>query len=228
MLMGALIAAIVYDEYSVGPSIRPICTRCCFTMTHTHTHSVYLSVCLALGLSLCHSLTLSLCHSLSLSATHSLSLPLTLSLCHSLSFSAPHSLSVPHSLSLCSSHSLSLPLTLSLCPSHTLSATDSLSLPLTLSLTLTLYPSPSHSRTTRQARTACSRGSRSTSPTACAGTTQGPSWGYSKVHFENKIRKRGRFSPNVDKNEEMAPRTRTGYPRRAFCGVPEGERQGER
>ena len=26
------------------------------------------------------------------------------------------------------------------------------------------------------------------------------------------FRKRGRFSPNVDKNEEMAPRTRTGYP----------------
>ena len=44
--------------------------------------------------------------------------------------------------------------------------------------------SPSLSRTTRQARTACSRGSRSTSPTACAGTTQGPSWGYFKVNFQ--------------------------------------------
>ena len=28
-----LIAASVYDEYPGGPSIRPICTRCCFTMT---------------------------------------------------------------------------------------------------------------------------------------------------------------------------------------------------
>ena len=27
-----LIAASVYDKYSVGPSIRPICPRCCFTM----------------------------------------------------------------------------------------------------------------------------------------------------------------------------------------------------
>ena len=26
--------ASVYDKYSVGPSIRPICTRCCFTMTN--------------------------------------------------------------------------------------------------------------------------------------------------------------------------------------------------
>jgi hypothetical protein len=43
-------------------------------------------------------------------------------------------------------------------------------------------------------------------------TTQGPSWGYSKVNFERFFRKRGRFSPNVDQNEEMAPRTRTGYP----------------
>ena len=29
-----LIASGIYDEYSVGPSIRPICTRCCLTMTH--------------------------------------------------------------------------------------------------------------------------------------------------------------------------------------------------
>ena len=28
-----LIAASVYDEYPGGPSIRPIFTRCCFTMT---------------------------------------------------------------------------------------------------------------------------------------------------------------------------------------------------
>ena len=27
------IAASIYNKYSVGPSIRPICTRCCFTMT---------------------------------------------------------------------------------------------------------------------------------------------------------------------------------------------------
>jgi hypothetical protein len=35
-LQGAanLIAAGVYVKYSVGPSIRPICTRCCFTMTY--------------------------------------------------------------------------------------------------------------------------------------------------------------------------------------------------
>ena len=29
-----LIAASIYDEYSTGPSIRPICTRCCLTMTN--------------------------------------------------------------------------------------------------------------------------------------------------------------------------------------------------
>ena len=29
-----LIAASVYDKYSVGPSIRPVCTKCCFTMTN--------------------------------------------------------------------------------------------------------------------------------------------------------------------------------------------------
>ena len=28
-----LITACIYDKYLVGPSIRPICTRCCFTMT---------------------------------------------------------------------------------------------------------------------------------------------------------------------------------------------------
>ena len=27
------IAASIYDKYWAGPSIRPICTRCCFTMT---------------------------------------------------------------------------------------------------------------------------------------------------------------------------------------------------
>jgi len=31
---GDLIAASIYDNYSVGPSIRPICTRCCFTKTN--------------------------------------------------------------------------------------------------------------------------------------------------------------------------------------------------
>ena len=29
-----LIAASNHDAHSVGPSIRPICTRCYFTMTH--------------------------------------------------------------------------------------------------------------------------------------------------------------------------------------------------
>ena len=29
-----LIAANVYDKYSTGPSIRPICTRCCLTMNN--------------------------------------------------------------------------------------------------------------------------------------------------------------------------------------------------
>jgi len=29
-----LIAASIHDKYSVGPSIRPIYTRCCFTMTN--------------------------------------------------------------------------------------------------------------------------------------------------------------------------------------------------
>ena len=29
-----LIAASIYDKYLVGPSIRPICTRYCFTMTN--------------------------------------------------------------------------------------------------------------------------------------------------------------------------------------------------
>ena len=37
--------------------------------------------------------------------------------------------------------------------------------------------------------------------------TQGPSRGYSKVNFDRIFRKRGRFSPNVDKNEPMASRT---------------------
>ena len=40
-----------------------------------------------------------------------------------------------------------------------------------------------------------------------ASTTQGPSWGYSKVNFDRFFRKRGRFSPNIDKHEPMAPRT---------------------
>ena len=29
-----LIPTIIHDEYSVGSSIRPICTRCCFTMAN--------------------------------------------------------------------------------------------------------------------------------------------------------------------------------------------------
>ena len=29
-----LIASIIHDAYSVGPSIRQMCTRCCFTMTN--------------------------------------------------------------------------------------------------------------------------------------------------------------------------------------------------
>ena len=29
-----LIAASTHDKYSLGPSIRPICTGCCFTMTY--------------------------------------------------------------------------------------------------------------------------------------------------------------------------------------------------
>ena len=39
-----------------------------------------------------------------------------------------------------------------------------------------------------------------------------PFVGVFKGQFDSFFRKRGRFSPNVDKNEEMAPRTRTGYP----------------
>ena len=42
--------------------------------------------------------------------------------------------------------------------------------------------------------------------------TQGPSWGYSKVNFDRFFRKRGQFSPNVDKNGATAPRTGLGYP----------------
>ena len=30
-----LTAANICDEHSVGPSIRPLCTKCCFTMTNT-------------------------------------------------------------------------------------------------------------------------------------------------------------------------------------------------
>ena len=51
-------------------------------------------------------------------------------------------------------------------------------------------------------------------------STEDPSWGYSKVNFDRFFRKRGRFSPNVDKNEEMAPRTRTGYPHEGPFVVP--------
>ena len=29
-----LIAGSIYDEYSVGPSIQPVCTTYCFTMTN--------------------------------------------------------------------------------------------------------------------------------------------------------------------------------------------------
>ena len=39
-----------------------------------------------------------------------------------------------------------------------------------------------------------------------------PFGGVIKVNFERLFRKRVRFSPNIDKNEEMAPRTRTGHP----------------
>ena len=49
-------------------------------------------------------------------------------------------------------------------------------------------------------------------PLAWSGPTQGPSWGCSKVNFDRCFRKRGRFSPNVDKNGAMAPRTGLGYP----------------
>ena len=28
-----LIAASIYDKFSTGPSVRPVCIRCCFTMT---------------------------------------------------------------------------------------------------------------------------------------------------------------------------------------------------
>ena len=38
-----------------------------------------------------------------------------------------------------------------------------------------------------------------------AGSTQGPSWGNSKVNFERFFRKRGRFSPNVDQNVHERP-----------------------
>ena len=33
-LTGDLIAASIHDKYSVSPSIRPVYTRCCFTMTN--------------------------------------------------------------------------------------------------------------------------------------------------------------------------------------------------
>ena len=36
-------------------------------------------------------------------------------------------------------------------------------------------------------------------------TTRGPSWGYSKVNFDRIFRKRGRFSPNVNKNVHERP-----------------------
>jgi len=45
-----------------------------------------------------------------------------------------------------------------------------------------------------------------------AQSTQGPSWGYSNVNFGRFFRKRGQFSPNVDKNGETAPRTETDCP----------------
>ena len=36
-----LIAASIYDQHSVGPSILSICTRCCFTMTDMIQANVY-------------------------------------------------------------------------------------------------------------------------------------------------------------------------------------------
>ena len=29
---GDLIAVSIYEKYSVGPSVRPVCTRCCFAV----------------------------------------------------------------------------------------------------------------------------------------------------------------------------------------------------
>ena len=37
------------------------------------------------------------------------------------------------------------------------------------------------------------------------GSTQVPSWGYSKVNSDRFFRKPGRFSPNVDKNVDERP-----------------------
>ena len=49
-------------------------------------------------------------------------------------------------------------------------------------------------------------------------TTQGPSWGYLKVNCSETLSTFGNKRPrNGSKNEEMAPRTRTGYPHIGLC-----------
>ena len=50
--------------------------------------------------------------------------------------------------------------------------------------------------------------------TACGvRSTRGPSWGYLKVNFSETLSSFGDKCPqNGSKNEETAPRTRTGYP----------------
>ena len=52
------------------------------------------------------------------------------------------------------------------------------------------------------------------------GSTQGPSWGYLKVNCSETLSTFGDKRPrNGPKNEEMAPRTRTGYPHIGLCVV---------
>ena len=52
--------------------------------------------------------------------------------------------------------------------------------------------------------------------------TQGPSWGYLKVNFSERLSIFGDKRPrNGSKNGEMAPRTGTGYPHIGVCVVPQ-------
>ena len=89
---------------------------------------------------------------------------------------------------------LSLSLFLSLCVSAFLS--------LPLSLSFSRVPSLSRFLSSAAPLSLC-----------LSGTTQGPSWGYLKVFFSETLSMFGDKRPqNGSKNEEMAPRTKTGYP----------------
>ena len=128
---------------------------------------------------------------------------------------------------------LALSLTLSThVPSHSHSRrTLALSLTVCLPRVYTLSPAPSHSLASLPLSDTALRSSQlchTVAPwPALVDTVAQPARPFVGVFKGHFFRKRGRFSPNVDKNEEMAPRTRTGYPHEGPCvGVETRATQG--